>query len=82
MSDAERTPRIVAPVVPDDGSGYYAQAGCVLCGGGLSGRAVIWYWVYGDPRDLRRCVHALCAHDLSKLVTIATDEGKPVTPCP
>jgi hypothetical protein len=81
MPNAKRPLRIVAPIVKDDGSGYYAQSGCALCGGSLSHRAVIWYWVQGDPADLRRCVHAICAHDFSKLVRAMAPPPEAVTPC-
>lgn len=81
LINAKRPLRIVPPVVDDDGQGYYAQSGCALCGGSLAGRTVMWYWVQGDPKDLRRCVHALCAHDMAKLIRAWGEPLVVVTPC-
>jgi hypothetical protein len=68
MSHREAPPRIVPPVVVDDGAGYRRPAKCPLCNCGLEQGAIIYWSLPSDPDGLRRCVHAFCAHEYAKFM--------------
>jgi hypothetical protein len=71
MPNAKRPLRIVPAPVVTDRAGNRHLARCPLCRETLAGRPVAWTHLDRDPKGLRRCVHALCAHEYRTFVRAA-----------
>jgi hypothetical protein len=76
MSALEVVSRTEGPVCPV----LEVRRVCVLCREPLGNATTRWVHVPGDPSDLRRVVHARCAHERALLERGLRRASTPQTP--